>query len=115
MCMHLKVEQNLISLNEAKGRRLLHLNTTGSLVNKLQDLSTQKEKILYNAVVFCYKKKDQLYLPVTEIVSWSHDILAVSWLNRFIHDCGQSETTKKGNNGFCGSYRLFVGTDSFWH
>ena len=108
MCVHLHMEQNLKILSEATGRRLLHLDATGSLVSRLQDLPTQKQTILYYAVVFPHAKKGQLCLPVTEMVSWSHDTLTISsWLTRFMHDLGKVKT-RKGNNGF------IVVTDFSW-
>ena len=46
----------------------------------------KNRKTHFNAVVFRYEKKDQLCHLVTEMVSWSQEILVIIWLTRFIHD-----------------------------
>lgn len=59
----------------------LYLDATGSVVQKIPE---QKKKVLYYALVLSGMGKDRPPLPVTELVSNSHSVPAIShWLMEF--------------------------------
>ena len=107
--LHMSLQVNLEAVARAKGRTILHLDATGSLVRKLEGIFSELErkKILYYVLVLPHKTKGKMCLPVAEMVSSSHNTLTIaSWLSRFVHDV--RKLSRHRNMGF------IIVTDFSW-
>lgn len=82
--MYRETQLRLLVKLQKKGRVILHIDATGSVCAKLKSLASDKRILYYAAVVA--NTKGSPPLPITEMVSNSHDIPSITnWLMRTIH------------------------------